>query len=241
MLAQPKDLLPPQRGVTVEVSFDGQLKASKDLLVLEDVARSTRLSQLRWAACLRGGVRSYGVEVELQGELLYDALLEQSLMDILGDDDGGTVQSVRILLRPPAPNRPVLDPLPSSAPFRPPSKMARTEKDLVVSPFSGNDNNVHHDHVNKSPAVGANAFEHDGDSEGKFSEEGWSCGVCTFENPSGQLCQMCSSPRGGVAASSVPASPQSFESWICQACTYENQKAASECSICLTAKGKGLN
>lgn len=62
----------------------------------------------------------------------------------------------------------------------------------------------------------------------------WTCGVCTFENPSLKpVCDMCNEKRPGAPSSSSTTSTAN-DSWVCPTCTLSQNPAVTRCQMCDT-------
>lgn len=66
----------------------------------------------------------------------------------------------------------------------------------------------------------------------------WTCGACTFENPSGRtVCEMCSEKKSGTSSNlAVSSATPSLTSaaWVCPTCTLSQNSAVTRCQACDT-------
>lgn len=68
----------------------------------------------------------------------------------------------------------------------------------------------------------------------------WTCGVCTFENPSLKpVCDMCNEKRPGSTtttptSSSSSSTTSTSDTWVCPACTLSQSPAVTRCQACET-------
>ena len=236
-MIQPQQLVPPENPVDVSVRFNEAL-GHHGAILMSQLSRNTRVTMVRWQACLKARIQPASVDCWIDGLCIYGAEMELPLSYYM--PDGDTTNEMVIMLKP-APEREAAMPR-----YTEPSKVVVKQPD---------EPQMAHEPASKLPK-----FEKPDPEEGKLAPTPeaattWKCSMCTYVNPIDALeCQMCACPSDAAAAEPEseaiaeklqaaeiePAKTDASSSsspWNCGVCTFQNDDASTlTCSMCGSEK-----